>query len=144
MTEITEITDRHTWDSLWGGLEGHPLQSWQWGELKSETGPWAVRRISVSEGGSAIGAAQILIRKLPWPFRNMCCNRPISTAQHCCRRLRLMVRGKHPCSQRKNRSCCNRSFPFAPLVPFPYRPNLQNRRNTAYGHTGGYPAQHPF
>ena len=72
MTEITEITDRHTWDSLWGSLEGHPLQSWQWGELKSETGPWAVRRISVSEGGSAIGAAQILIRKLPWPFRNMC------------------------------------------------------------------------
>ncbi len=28
--------------------------------------------LSVSEGGSAIGAAQILIRKLPWPFRNMC------------------------------------------------------------------------
>jgi peptidoglycan pentaglycine glycine transferase (the first glycine) len=47
------------WDNHITAHNGHLLQSWAWGELKSRFG-WTARRIQVSEA-----AAQILFRRLP-------------------------------------------------------------------------------
>lgn len=52
----------------WGG---HPLQAWQWGELKAQTGPWEARRVVCLEDGAPVGGAQVLLRHLPFPFRQM-------------------------------------------------------------------------
>jgi lipid II:glycine glycyltransferase (peptidoglycan interpeptide bridge formation enzyme) len=48
------------WDSALHELDGHLLQSWQWGEFKSRHG-WQVERVAVS-GTSERGMAQILTR----------------------------------------------------------------------------------
>jgi lipid II:glycine glycyltransferase (peptidoglycan interpeptide bridge formation enzyme) len=49
--------------------EGHPLQLWGWGQLKAAHG-WSADRIFAYEEEKVIGAAQVLIRKLPFPFRS--------------------------------------------------------------------------
>ncbi len=50
-------------------LGGHPLQLWGWGEVKGD-GDWTPRRVVVTGAdGSPIGAAQVLVRRLPWPMR---------------------------------------------------------------------------
>ena len=49
---------------------GHPLQLWGWGEVKSADGVWRAERYQVKDKhGATIGGAQVLIRRLPWPFR---------------------------------------------------------------------------
>ncbi|TCD54525.1 peptidoglycan bridge formation glycyltransferase FemA/FemB family protein [Alloscardovia theropitheci] len=69
-TNIVETAQQ--WDEIMSVLEGHPMQSWQWGELKSKTGPWTAHHIEVREGDKLVGAAQILVRTLPFPFRELC------------------------------------------------------------------------
>ena len=52
--------DQLSWDSAIRDAGGHLLQSWNWGEFKSEFG-WGVERVHV-QAESAIAAAQILYR----------------------------------------------------------------------------------
>jgi lipid II:glycine glycyltransferase (peptidoglycan interpeptide bridge formation enzyme) len=65
---VSTVTDRAAWDGLVGTLGGHPLQLWGWGEVKA-TGPWRVHRLRVAEGERTVGLAQVLVRRLPFPFR---------------------------------------------------------------------------
>ncbi|NEG90113.1 lipid II:glycine glycyltransferase FemX [Bifidobacterium aerophilum] len=69
MQETTEIQNQSEWNALVEERHGHPLQLWQWGELKASTGPWTAHRVVVKDDGRVIGGAQILVRDLPWPFR---------------------------------------------------------------------------
>lgn len=64
-TEV--VTSRDAWDADVIGLGGHPLQLWGWGDVK-EAGPWTAHRLRVSSDGELLGAAQVLVRRLPAPF----------------------------------------------------------------------------
>ncbi len=60
-----EIKESEAWNRLVAGFPiASPLQSWGWGEVKRLTG-WEPRRLLVLEGGSPLGAAQVLLRPLP-------------------------------------------------------------------------------
>ena len=72
MVEYREVTDERAWDELIEAHAGHPMQAWGWGELKARTGSWSARRIVVERDGAFAGAAQVLVRKLPWPFGHIC------------------------------------------------------------------------
>ncbi|WP_229749839.1 lipid II:glycine glycyltransferase FemX [Flexivirga endophytica] len=68
---VTTCHDRDTWDRavLSGG--GHPLQLWGWGEVKSRYA-WTADRLLVQDAhGEQVGAAQVLYRRLPPPFRSL-------------------------------------------------------------------------
>ena len=65
-----EVGDAEEWDGLVAAHDGHPMQSWGWGELKAHTGTWAAHRVACEDdAGAFMCAAQVLVRKLPWPFR---------------------------------------------------------------------------
>lgn len=68
MLTSKEIHDKDQWGSYVDAWLGHPLQGWSWGDLKAATGPWSAHRVVVYDGATPIGGAQILVRKLPWPF----------------------------------------------------------------------------
>lgn len=82
MLKIIEITDRNEWDDFINEHGGHPLQLWGWGELKSQSSNWKVKRVFLKNGeekyidrkkkdhSDIVAAAQILVRKLPFPLRN--------------------------------------------------------------------------
>lgn len=56
------------WDEIIHDLGGHPLQLWGWGELKSAHG-WSAHRVMfVDENENVIGAAQLLVKRLPGLF----------------------------------------------------------------------------
>ena len=45
------------------------MQMWQWGSLKEQTGPWCAHRLEMLDSdGTSVGGAQVLVRKMPWPF----------------------------------------------------------------------------
>lgn len=81
MLKIVEIKKQSEWDNFINSAEGHPLQTWGWGELKKNHN-WQVRRIFIrnttekyadykkSDNRDVVAAAQILTRKLPWPLNN--------------------------------------------------------------------------
>lgn len=58
-----EVGDREEWNGLVRGLGGSPLQSWDWGEFRSEQG-WRAVRLA-SEGGES--AVQMLLKETPLP-----------------------------------------------------------------------------
>lgn len=65
-------TEPDVWDEAVHDLGGHPLQLWGWGELKA-THHWIAHRVLfTNEKGKVVGAAQILERRLPKPFRRLC------------------------------------------------------------------------
>ena len=68
MIEIQKCADREEWDEYVLEHGGHPLQLWGWGQLKTAHG-WTAERYFGYEGEKIIGAAQVLIRPLPLPFR---------------------------------------------------------------------------
>lgn len=70
--EYRLITDREAWDELVRARNGHPMQSWGWGELKERTGSWTAHRVVCEDAGAFVCAASVLERKLPWPFRSIC------------------------------------------------------------------------
>ena len=82
MLKIIEITDRKEWDDFINEHGGHPLQLWGWGDLKSQSPSWKVKRVFLKNGeekyidrkkkdhSDIVAAAQILVRKLPFPLRN--------------------------------------------------------------------------
>lgn len=62
MKQVTPYTDKQTWDDLVRKYNGHPLQLWGWGEVKSAYG-WRADRVQIGQGG-----AQLLVKQLPMPF----------------------------------------------------------------------------
>lgn len=68
---IELVTDSERWNTLLDEHGGHPLQGWGWGELKATFG-WTAHRVAVSDGGTLLGLAQVLVRRLPFPFRALC------------------------------------------------------------------------
>lgn len=67
MTTVEICEKQGDWDEEILSREGHPLQLWGWGKTKAAHN-WRVERVFVKEGQKIIGAAQLLIRKLPMPF----------------------------------------------------------------------------
>lgn len=65
-------TEAALWDEVVHDLEGHPLQLWGWGELKTAHNWTAHRVLFTDEREVVVGAAQILVRSLPGPFRRLC------------------------------------------------------------------------
>jgi len=59
--------NREEWDKFVKENGGHPLQLWGWGELKVASENWSAHRLLIDN----IGGAQVLIRKLPKPFKSM-------------------------------------------------------------------------
>ncbi|TWP32948.1 peptidoglycan bridge formation glycyltransferase FemA/FemB family protein [Leekyejoonella antrihumi] len=67
---MTPCHDQGEWDRLVNDAGGHPLQLWGWGELKSRY-EWSAQRLLVHDGDRLVGSAQVLLRKLPVPFRSL-------------------------------------------------------------------------
>lgn len=65
-------TEAGVWDEIVHDLDGHPLQLWGWGEVKA-THNWSAHRVIFTDDeGGVVGAAQVLARALPGPFRRLC------------------------------------------------------------------------
>ena len=65
-TVIFDASDRPAWDEFVAASRyGHVLQSWAWGEVKARTG-WEATRLGLVQEGRMAGAAQVLIRSLPY------------------------------------------------------------------------------
>lgn len=68
MIELQRCTDKEQWDDYVLDHDGHPLQLWGWGQVKASHG-WVAERVFAYDDETIVGAAQVLIRKLPLPFR---------------------------------------------------------------------------
>lgn len=69
MISLVSCDNREEWDDYVLENGGHPLQLWGWGTTKAVHG-WSVQRLFAYDMDQNItGAAQILIRRLPWLFR---------------------------------------------------------------------------
>ncbi|MDQ0869994.1 peptidoglycan pentaglycine glycine transferase (the first glycine) [Arthrobacter sp. V1I9] len=65
---VVPCTDRALWDEHVDRFKGHPQQLWGWGETKAMHG-WSVDRVLLNDGDNTVGCAQLLVRRLPFPFR---------------------------------------------------------------------------
>jgi len=71
MTTLKLCQDKQEWDDYVLEHGGHPLQLWGWGDIKA-TGNWSAYRLFLQdEEGDIAGAAQLLVRRLPWPFKSL-------------------------------------------------------------------------
>ena len=70
MIEIQRCVDAEQWDEYVLEHGGHPLQLWGWGQVKAGHGWTAERLFAYGPDDTIVGAAQVLIRKLPLPFRS--------------------------------------------------------------------------
>lgn len=69
MIELQKCSDKEQWDDYQLENGGHPLQLWGWGQVKAGHG-WTAERVFGYDEDRLVGAAQVLIRKLPLPFRS--------------------------------------------------------------------------
>jgi peptidoglycan pentaglycine glycine transferase (the first glycine) len=69
MIELQRSGDKEQWDEYILEHGGHPLQLWGWGQVKPGQG-WKAERVFAYREDEVVGAAQILIRSLPLPFRS--------------------------------------------------------------------------
>ena len=72
MIELQKCVDKEQWDEYALEHGAHPLQLWGWGQVKAAHG-WKAERIFAFDSEKEdviIGAAQVLIRKVPLPFRS--------------------------------------------------------------------------
>ncbi|RJT80956.1 peptidoglycan bridge formation glycyltransferase FemA/FemB family protein [Arthrobacter cheniae] len=67
---VSPCLDRALWDTTVNQLGGHPQQLWGWGQTKAAHG-WSADRVLVAEDGVVIGAAQLVLKALPVPLRNL-------------------------------------------------------------------------
>lgn len=83
MVTIRQCGDREEWNDYVIDTGGHPLQLWGWGEVKAKHN-WRVDRVLVEQEGVVIGAAQLLIRPLPFLFRALTYipRGPVTTEEH--------------------------------------------------------------
>lgn len=68
MIELQRCSDKEQWDDYILEHGGHPLQLWSWGQVKAGHG-WVPERIFAYEDDTIVGAAQVLVRRLPLPLR---------------------------------------------------------------------------
>lgn len=68
MIELQRCSDKEQWDEYVLEHGGHPLQLWSWGQVKSGHG-WVTERVFAYDEDKLVGAAQVLIRRLPLPLR---------------------------------------------------------------------------
>ncbi len=65
ISEIVQVDDREQWNEAVAHLPcGHVLQSYEWGEFKSRHG-WTPFRLLFMAAEEAVGAASVLLRRLP-------------------------------------------------------------------------------
>lgn len=69
MIELQKCGDKEQWDEYQLEHGAHPLQLWGWGQVKAGHG-WTAERVFGYDEDKIIGSAQILIRRLPLPFRS--------------------------------------------------------------------------
>ena len=69
MIELQRCNDKDQWDDFVLENGGHPLQLWEWGQVKAGHG-WKPERVFAYDEDTIVGAAQVLIRRLPSPFRS--------------------------------------------------------------------------
>lgn len=69
MIELQRCTDKEQWDDYILDNGGHPLQLWSWGQVKAGHG-WKAERMFGLIDGEIVAAAQVLMRRLPSPFRS--------------------------------------------------------------------------
>lgn len=69
MIELQKSGDREQWDEYQLEHGGHPLQLWGWGQVKAGHG-WSAERVFAYDDDRIVGAAQVLVRRLPLPFRS--------------------------------------------------------------------------
>lgn len=69
MIELQRCNDKDQWDDYILENGGHPLQLWAWGQVKAGHG-WVAERVFAYDEDDIVGAAQILVRRLPSPFRS--------------------------------------------------------------------------
>lgn len=71
MITIKPCLNQEEWDDYVLEHDGHPLQLWGWGATKASHGWQAHRMLAVGSDNQVAGAAQVLVRRLPWPFRSL-------------------------------------------------------------------------
>jgi len=69
MIELQRCSDKEQWDDYILEHGGHPLQLWSWGQVKAGHG-WKPERVFAYDDDTIVGAAQVLVRRLPLPFRS--------------------------------------------------------------------------
>ncbi len=69
MIELQRCSDKEQWDDYVLDNGGHPLQLWGWGQVKAGHG-WVAERVFAYDDETIVGAAQVLVRRLPLPFRS--------------------------------------------------------------------------
>lgn len=68
MIELQKCVDKEQWDEYVLEHGGHPLQLWGWGQVKAGHG-WMAERVFAYDDEKIVGAAQVLIRRLPVPLK---------------------------------------------------------------------------
>jgi len=68
MIELQRCANKEQWDDYVLSHGGHPLQLWAWGQVKAGHG-WTAERVFAYDDDTIVGAAQVLVRRLPSPFR---------------------------------------------------------------------------
>lgn len=68
MIELQRCSDKELWDEYVLEHGGHPLQLWAWGQVKAGHG-WVPERVFAYDEDKLVGAAQVLVRRLPTPLR---------------------------------------------------------------------------
>jgi len=83
MIELQRCGDKEQWDEYVLENEGHPLQLWGWGQVKAGHG-WVADRYFAYDNDTIVGAAQVLVRRLPRPFKSFAYmpRGPIVGAEH--------------------------------------------------------------
>lgn len=69
MISLKPCADGEVWDDYVLEKGGHPLQLWGWGETKAAHGWQADRLFAYDLDKKVIGAVQVLVKRLPWPFK---------------------------------------------------------------------------
>ena len=64
---ITRAFSQKEWTDIVSEFQDLSLmQTWEYAEAKAQTGPWKVERAIFVDGESVVGAAQSLVRPIPW------------------------------------------------------------------------------
>lgn len=71
MMNLQVCLSQEEWDDYILEHDGHPLQLWGWGATKALHGWQSHRLFGFNSDGQVTGAAQVLVKKLPWPFRSL-------------------------------------------------------------------------
>lgn len=71
MISLQACLNQEKWDDYVLENGGHPLQLWGWGAVKALHG-WETERLFAYDlDKNIVGAAQLLVRRLAWPFKSL-------------------------------------------------------------------------